>query len=62
MRATVVLFGELDQATDVARADIDVLGIVGGAGISRRHEDAIDARTLGDFPGQGMFAATVSND
>jgi hypothetical protein len=32
------------------------------AGIAGRHEDALHALALGQFPGQGMFSATAAYD
>ena len=58
----VVLLGELDQGGEVGRLDGDVFAVEIGAGVAGGHEDAVGARALGDFPGQGVFPPPVADN
>ena len=58
----LVLLREVEQALDVGRGDVDVLGVLSGAGVAGRDEHAIGAAALADFPGQRVFAATIANN
>ena len=58
----VVVFGEPDQRAKVARIDRDVLGVEVGSRIAGRDEDAVCPGALSDFPSQGVFSPTISND
>ena len=58
----LVLLGKLHQPRNVGRGDVHVFGIGGRAGVSRRDEDALDARALAQLPRQRMFPATFTNN
>ena len=60
--ADFVALRKIEQAFDVGRWDIDVLGIGRGAGVTRRHEHSVGATAQTKFPSQGVFAATISNN
>ncbi|MGY2856012.1 hypothetical protein ACVWWF_004417 [Pseudomonas tolaasii] len=42
--------------------DVFALGFNGGTGVAGCDEDFLDARVLGNFPGQGVFTATAADD
>ncbi len=58
----LVLPRELEQALDVGRRDIDVLGVERGAGVAGGHEHTLGPAALAELPSQSVFAATISND
>src|SRR5471032_3351496 len=59
-----ILLGEISQLLKGQHVDGDVfaLGFNGGAGVAGGDEYFLDARVLGNFPGQGVFTATAAND
>jgi hypothetical protein len=60
--ADLVALCEIEQAFDIGRRDIDVLGIGRGAGVTRRNEHTFGTTAETKFPSQGVFAATISNN
>ena len=57
--------GELDEGREVGGRDGgDVLGLGEGgrAAVAGNGEDGLDAGGLGEFPGEGVFAAAVANE
>ena len=58
----LVFLGELDQGGEIVGGDGDIFAVQVGAGVARGHEHPLRARTLGDFPGQGVFPPAVAND
>lgn len=57
--------GELDEGWEVGGRDGgDVLGLGegGGAAVARDGVNGFDAGRLGEFPGEGVFAAAVANE
>ena len=61
-QAHVVLPGELHQGRKIVGRNVNILGILGRAGVSRGHENTIHSRTLGDFPCQGVFPPPAADD
>ena len=54
-------FGKRAQPVNIVRSQRNQLGLVGNPGITRRTVDGRDARTLANFPHQGVFPAAAAN-
>ena len=58
----VILSGEREEAFNIGRGNVHILGIERGASVARGNENAICTRALAQLPRQGMFTSAISND
>ena len=59
-QAYAIFLGKTDEFGKIGGLDGDVFAIDVGAGIARGHKHALHARTLREFPSQGVFASAVA--
>ena len=59
-QADAVFLGEADEFGEIGGGNGDVLAVDVGARIARGHEYSFHARTLGEFPSQGVFASAAA--
>ena len=61
-KVNVIFLGSLDQRLYIGGFDIQVVGNLGGAGITRSNVNLFDFLALSQLPDQGMLPGTAANN
>jgi len=61
-KVNVIFLGSLDQRLYIGGFDIQVVGYLGGAGVSRSNVNLPDFLALSQFPDQGVLPGSAAND
>jgi hypothetical protein len=61
-KVNLTVFGYPDQRLNIGRVDINVMGKLSRAGVTRSDKNLLDLAALGELPDQGMLPAPTTDN